>query len=563
MGYLIFQIWVYLLIAAGIGAVAGWLLLGGSRRQLSNMNQEWSQRLANLEAERNEYSQKAEELNEASVRQGEMYLKLSEERDILSQRLLEWERGNESGAQESAAQQQRLTQCQAELTQMQEQLAETVAQLGETQTALQLARSNNVEGEVSFVEESESQLVLDEKLAELKEAEVALAERDEKIEQLHQKLASSLSALSDAKTSLATELEAERQKGHQASQALQEAQRQVEEFEEQLKCSENTLGNVSDELKQKQALFEVTRQELDSKLQKSDAEQQSLQQKLKDQTLELQQLSAQLDAREQVLVTSAQKESSLQQSLTLAEQQLGETQKALTESHQQQQQLESELHASQLHISTLESLAEEPQAPKDYASVSSGILSGETPKVLAMSSGGRASGWSKLGELARDGYEKVKEKVEDTTSEVVTATAKASPNDENYRVEIIRSIGNDNRRHLHDMGVTTTLNLLERCADEAGIKLISKALGREPWVVSSWVSIADLLRVKGIDGPMAEVLELSGVYSVPALAEANPEKLIQLIHSVNDRIEKLGSVPDIATVAGWIRHAETLKRYVE
>jgi hypothetical protein len=60
---------------------------------------------------------------------------------------------------------------------------------------------------------------------------------------------------------------------------------------------------------------------------------------------------------------------------------------------------------------------------------------------------------------------------------------------------------------------------------------------------------------------MAEVLELSGVYSAKALAAANPEKLIQSIQSVNQRVEKVSNIPDIATVAGWIRHAESLKKH--
>ena len=181
--------------------------------------------------------------------------------------------------------------------------------------------------------------------------------------------------------------------------------------------------------------------------------------------------------------------------------------------------------------------------------------------AAASKSDSLSSGWSKISGMARDGYEKVKVKVEDTTTDVVNATAIASPNDENYKIEVIRSIGKDNRRQLHEMGVNTTLNLLEKCTDDTGVSIVSKALGRESWVVSSWVSIADLVRIKGIDGPMAEVLELSGVYSAKALAAANPEKLIQSIESVKQRVEKVATIPDIATVASWIRHAETLKKH--
>ena len=557
MSYLVLQIWIFLLIAALIGLIAGWLMRGGSRRQLNKVNQEWSQRVANLEAERDEYSTKMEELNTAGVRQGDMYLKLSEERDILSKRLLESEKGSTAGHQEVVGVKQQLKQREAEIEQLQSQFKETTLQLSDTQNTLQLAKTQ-IDSESGDLRNGAAQI--ENYAAKLKEAEASIQSRDEKLEQLHQKLAVNLTTLEETKASLTTEVESERKKATAATSELQEAKRKLGEYDEQLKVSENTLGEVSKDLKQKQEFFEVARRELDSKLHQGDEHVTELNKAVKTQEGSLNEVKGKLEARELAFAELSKKEKEQQQKLSFTEQQLGETQKALTESSRRQQQTDNELRASQLRVSALENQPETPQAPRDYSGVASGMLAGgAATAAVSASVSGRSSGWSKLSEMARGGFEKVKEKVEDTTSEVVTATAKASPNDENYRIEVIRSIGNDNRRNLHDMGVTTTQNLLEKCADEDGTKLISKALGREPWVVSSWVSIADLLRVKGVDGPMAEVLELSGVYSAKALSEANPEKLIQLIGSVNQRIEKVSHTPDIATVAGWIRHAETLK----
>lgn len=560
MSYLILQIWIFLLIAALIGLIAGWLMRGGSRGQLNKVNQEWSQRVANLEAERDEYSTKIEELNTASVRQGDMYLKLTEERDILSKRLLESEKGSTAGGKEIANYKQQLKQRESEIEQLQSQFKETTNQLADTQNTLQLAQTQ-IDGETKELRSGAAQI--ESYSAKLKEAETSVKSRDEKLEQLHQKLAANLTTLEETKSSLTSELEAERKKASLAVSELEEAKRKLEEYDEQLKVSENTLGDVSKDLKQKQEFFEVARREMDSKLHQGDEHVSELNKTVKAQENTLNDIKGKLEAREVAFADLTKKEQEQRRKLQLAEQQLDETQKALTESSRRQQQLDNELRASQLRVTSLENQADSPQAPRDYSGVASGMLAGGAATAAMSASGsGRSSGWSKLSEMARGGFEKVKEKVEDTTSDVVTATAKASPNDENYRIEVIRSIGNDNRRHLHDMGITTTLNLLEKCADDDGTKLISKALGREPWVVSSWVSIADLLRVKGIDGPMAEVLELSGVYSTKALADANPEKLIQLIGSVNQRVEKVNHTPDIATVAGWIRHAETLKTYI-
>jgi len=563
MSYLIVQLWIFLLLAALIGLIAGWFLRGGAKAKLDKLNQGWSQRLANVEAERDEYARKNEEVGTASVRQGEMFLKLSEERDVLSRRLLERETGSEADQQTVDQYRQRLGEHEIEVGQLKEQLSETANQLDETRFALHALRGQAESGSAELQSGSEQLKSVTNKLSE---SEKMIAERDGTIEQLHQKLASNQSGLNDTKETLSKSLDEEREKARVATEALEENKRLKEEYEEQLRCSENSLQEVSAELKQKQEFFEVNRRELDTKLKNSVEQFEAVNKTTHEKEQRLNELQLAVEERESSLKSVSQKEAELQKTVNRMSEQLEQTQKSLTESNQRQQATESELRASQMQVTNLQSQAEQPQQPRDYSGMASGIMAGAAGTAAvgtaAAKSDGLSSGWSKLSGLARDGYHKVKEKVEDTTNEVVTATAKASPNDENYRIEVIRSIGNDNRRLLHDMGVTTTFNLLDKCRDPQGTKLISKALGRESWVISSWASIADLLRVKGVDGSMAEVLELSGVYSVQSLADANPEKLLQSIKAVNERVEKVGTMPDIAEIAGWIRHAGSLEELI-
>ena len=559
MSYLILQIWIFLLLAALVGLVAGWLFRGGSKGKLDKLNHEWSQRLANVEVERDEYSRKNESLNLATIRQGEMFLKLSEERDILSKRLLESENGSEVDQQTVNDYKQRLSQHEIEVEQLKEQLSETANQLTDTQQSLNSVRIEAEDGSLQRESESGQLASFSD---QLKASEALLLEKDQTIDQLHQKLATSLTDLDETKESLSKALDEEREKARLATENLQETSRLKEEHEEQLKWSENSLQDVSTDLKQKQEFYEVSRRELDTKIKNSAEQFEAANATLREQDEQLKKLKQTVEARELSLKTLGEKESELQKTVNRMSEQLEQTQSALTESNQKQQNVEHKLRASELKVSQLENQHDDPQQPRDYSGVASGIMAGVAGTAAASQSEGLSSGWSKLSGLARDGYQKVKVKVEDTTNEVVTATAKASPNDENYRIEVIRSIGTDNRRLLHDMGVNTTFNLLGKCQDPESIKLIAKTLGRESWVVSSWASIADLLRVKGIDGGMAEVLELSGVYSVQSLAESNPEKLVQSIKAVNERVEKLGSIPDIAVIAGWIRHAGSLEELI-
>jgi myosin heavy subunit len=557
MAYLIVQIWAFLLLAAVIGALAGWFLRGGSQRKMDKMNQEWSQRLENLELERDEYRDKIDAMNAAGVRQGEMFLRLSEERDVLSSRLSERNNGDADNDQVTTEYRQKLSHAEAEMSELKAQLDNTAKQLAETQESLKIA-NEKLEGATA----DESSTQLNDYITRLHESEAAVKQRDEKIEVLHQKLATNLTALSETKNKLLADLEKERGSHQTDSESLDEYKRQAQECEEQLTCAENKLSEVSEELTQKKKALEAANAELATKQKESSDAIQALNGRVDEQSEQFTKLQAQLQERDDTLKLQTKAVADGKGQLEHVKGQLEQTQKALTESHKRLSQVETELRASQLQVSKLEDQADStPRAPRDYSGLASGIISGR-PATHAASGSSRASNWTKLSSMAREGYEKVKEKVEDTTAEVVTATAMASPNDENYRIEIIRSIGSDNRRQLHDMGVTTTLNLLNKCKDRDGVALISKALGRESWVISSWVAIADLLRVKGIDGPMAEVLELSGVYSTEALAEANPEKLIQSIKAVNQRVEKVSNIPGIATVAAWIRHAESLPKVV-
>lgn len=574
MSYLILQIWIFLLIAALIGLIVGWLLRGGAKAKINKANQEWSQRLANVEVERDEYSRKNDELNTASVRQGDMFLKLSDERDVLSKSLMARDSGSEANQQTVHEYQQRLGQHEVEVTQLKAQLSETANQLTETQQSLHVVRGEAKDGSLQLQNGSDQLSGLSTKL---NESEKLLVERDQTIVQLHQKLATNLTGLNEVKDGLSKTLDEEREKSRVASEALEDTSRQKEEYEEQLKRSENSLQEVTTELKQKQEFFEVNRRELDTKLKNSGEQFESVNTSIREKDDRLKQLQVNLDERESSLKLVTEKEGELQKTVNRMSEQLEQSQKSLNANNQQQERYLNELRASQFEVTKLNNQNNIiPQQPRDYSGIASGIMAGAAgtaavagtavaAKSGGMSSGvssGVSSGWSKLSGLARDGYQKVKVKVEDTTHDVVTASAKASPNDENYRIEVIRSIGNDNRRLLHEMGVNTTSNLLDKCQDPEGIKLISKTLGRESWVVSSWASIADLLRVKGIDGAMAEVLELSGVYSVQSLADANPEKLLQSIKAVNERVDKVGTIPDIAVIAGWVRNAGSLEELI-
>jgi predicted flap endonuclease-1-like 5' DNA nuclease len=75
--------------------------------------------------------------------------------------------------------------------------------------------------------------------------------------------------------------------------------------------------------------------------------------------------------------------------------------------------------------------------------------------------------------------------------------------------------------------------------------------------------MVDLFRIKGISEEYSELLEASGVNTVPELAGRNPEHLYKKIIEVNNEKKLVRRPPSESMVASWIEQAKKLPRKVE
>jgi|SRR5450755_2113142 len=89
----------------------------------------------------------------------------------------------------------------------------------------------------------------------------------------------------------------------------------------------------------------------------------------------------------------------------------------------------------------------------------------------------------------------------------------------------ISGIAETYAQKLHAAGVPTVEALLEKGATPADREQIAKASGIGHGQILTWVNHADLFRIRGVAGEYAELLEASGVDTVPELAQRNPEHL--------------------------------------
>lgn len=147
------------------------------------------------------------------------------------------------------------------------------------------------------------------------------------------------------------------------------------------------------------------------------------------------------------------------------------------------------------------------------------------------------------------------------TSETVRKKKNDSPATDEpdpYEVEEIEGIGRGFGKRLRTIDIKTTKHLIDRCATTEGCKQVASTVDVEEFVVRKWVSMADLMRVPGIRGQYAELLEASGIHSVQELAGADTQGLASKMSEVNVKEKRTRKVARADTISEWIDHAKSL-----
>jgi hypothetical protein len=126
----------------------------------------------------------------------------------------------------------------------------------------------------------------------------------------------------------------------------------------------------------------------------------------------------------------------------------------------------------------------------------------------------------------------------------------------------VEGIGEVYAGKLGAVGVATDKDLLERGATREGRKKLAEDSGIGESLILRWVNHVDLFRIKGVEGQYAELLEASGVDSVPELAQRVPANLRAKMVEINTAKNLVGRLPSEGQVAEWIAEAKKLPRIV-
>lgn len=127
-----------------------------------------------------------------------------------------------------------------------------------------------------------------------------------------------------------------------------------------------------------------------------------------------------------------------------------------------------------------------------------------------------------------------------------------------YPIAQIEGIGEVYAAKLKAAGISTVEALLEKCASAKGRKDLEAETGIGHQYILKWTNHADLMRINGIAGQFAEILEAAGVDTVKELATRNAENLAAKIAEVNEQKNLVNRVPAASEVAKMIEQAKAL-----
>jgi len=126
----------------------------------------------------------------------------------------------------------------------------------------------------------------------------------------------------------------------------------------------------------------------------------------------------------------------------------------------------------------------------------------------------------------------------------------------------IQGIGFRYDQKFADIGVKSVEQFLALGATRKGRAELALKTGIPDTLILKWINHADLIRIKGIGGDYAELLEAAGVDSVPELAQRKGEMLFKTMVELNTAKKMVRKIPSEASVISWVTQAKLLEKIV-
>jgi len=128
------------------------------------------------------------------------------------------------------------------------------------------------------------------------------------------------------------------------------------------------------------------------------------------------------------------------------------------------------------------------------------------------------------------------------------------------KLSVIEGIGPAYETKLKEAGITSIEDLLIKCSSKKNRTKLAENTGITEKLILKWANHADLFRIKGIGGEYAELLEASGVDTVPELSKRKADKLFIKLSQVNAAQKLVRKLPAQKQIESWIQQASNLPK---
>lgn len=132
-----------------------------------------------------------------------------------------------------------------------------------------------------------------------------------------------------------------------------------------------------------------------------------------------------------------------------------------------------------------------------------------------------------------------------------------------YKIDQIEGIGPAYAETLEAAGIATTQDLLEQGRTRKKREQLTQLTSISEKLILKWVNHADLMRIKGVAGQFAELLEAGGVDTVKEFAHRKAENLEPKLVEINEAKHLCGRVPSVIELQKMIDQAKELPPVVE
>lgn len=128
-----------------------------------------------------------------------------------------------------------------------------------------------------------------------------------------------------------------------------------------------------------------------------------------------------------------------------------------------------------------------------------------------------------------------------------------------YKIIEIEGIGQTYADKLEAAGIKTTDDLLEKCASPKGREKIAEETGISTKLILKWANHADLFRIRGVAGQVAELLEAAGVDTVKEFRHRVAANLYPKLVETNEAKNLCNRVPSEKEIQKMIDQAKELE----